>query len=284
MRRLSAAMAAVAVTGLVGACGTQSPSDGNEPSEEPSEITPVASVSELKKTANAAMDKAQTVRIETNTLGAPPDYQGMLPNLDCALDFAESLQRCSGMVEFAADSEGFYLESGETGPEAKKWIKVPSGKSDVFREMFGSPEQYTDLGELLPEGSRIEGSERVELDGKKALRYDVIVDLEKHLQNKAEENGVEVGPERRERIKKLKEANKEDLDYTMWVDSSGRPLKVIVDAPEPEEFKNDLRVEALYSWDEQPEIKLPPDEDTRELTPSEAEELKQVMLSQQGQN
>ncbi|WP_245560165.1 hypothetical protein [Actinopolyspora halophila] len=284
MRRLSAAMVTVAVTGLVGACGAQSPSAGNDPSEELSGITPVTSISELKKTAKAAMDGERTVWIETTTLGVPPEQQDSVPNFDCSIDFSESLQRCSGAIEFASSPDGFYFDPGETGPEAKKWVKVPTGKSDFFREMFGSPERYTDLGELLPAGARIDGTERVELDGTKSLRYDVTVDVEKNAEEKSAKSGTEIGPELKERINKLKKEGKAYLDYTMWVDSSGRPLKVIVNPPDPEKSEGDFRVEAVYAWDENLDIKLPPEEKTRELTPSEAEGLRQFMLNQQGQN
>ncbi|WP_258175165.1 hypothetical protein [Actinopolyspora mortivallis] len=230
------------------------------------------------------MDGQQTVRIKMRTLGVPAEEQDSVPNFDCSIDFADSLQRCSGAIEFASDPEGFYFNPGETDPEAKKWVKIPTGESDAFREMFGDPEQYTDLGELLPEGSRIDGTEQVELDGTKSLRYDVTVDVEKNAEEKSAESGTEIDPEMREKINKLKKEGKAHLDYTMWVDSSGRPLKVIVNPPDPENAESDFRVEAVYAWDEDLEIKLPPEEDTRELTRAEAEELKQFMLSQQGQN
>ncbi|SDQ84423.1 hypothetical protein [Actinopolyspora saharensis] len=284
MRRLSAAVVTVAVTGLVGACGTQSPSGGNQPSEESSGISPVANVSELKKTASAAMQEEQTVRIDLNTLGVPPEEQDSAPNFDCSINFTDSVQRCSGLVEFASGPDSFYFAPGETGPAGNKWVKVPVGQSGFFREMFGNPEQYTDLEKLLPKGSHIDGTEQVELDGTKSLRYDVTVDVEKNAEEKSAESGAEIGSETKKRINELKKAGKARLDYTMWVDSSGRPLKVVVNPPDPENSEKDLRIEAGYAWNEELDIRLPADQNTRELTPSEAEQLKQAMRNQQGQN
>ncbi|ASU77667.1 hypothetical protein CDG81_04355 [Actinopolyspora erythraea] len=202
------------------------------------------------------MRETSTVKVSMRAENYPASTAKMV-NYDCEMELVGPRMHCSGFLDFILDSGEFYMKPPERMREQRgvtePWVKLPAGKLGQSGTDFSQLSKFGDIERMLPEGSTINEKRKTEFDGRKAVRYDVTVDMNVTL---------EKGEQRhRQRAQRMLDRGVEELEYVFWVDERGLPMRITSEIPDMAGIPSDARMVITYSdWGEPVDITVPPAE------------------------
>lgn len=262
MRRLAIGLTALALTG-VAACGTgQTTQSGGTPSGDSSEkteqsLSPLSNISALGDAVGEAMRDSSTVKMSMRAENFPAEAAKMM-NYDCDLELVGPSMHCDGFMDFIMESDTMYMrfpkEMREQQGMTKPWVEMSPEELGQTGTDFGELTKFGDIERMLPEGSEINEKRKTELDGEKAVRYDVTVDM-----NVLAEQGE---GQNRSNAQEMLKGGVEELDYVFWVDERGLPMRIVAKMPPMPGAPADARMVVTYSdWGKEVDISAPPAEE-----------------------
>ncbi|SFT97670.1 hypothetical protein SAMN04487904_1186 [Actinopolyspora lacussalsi subsp. righensis] len=261
MRRLAIGLTALALTGVT-ACGTgQTTQSSGNPSGDASEkteqsLSPLSNVSALGDAVGDAMQESSTVKMSMRAENFPPEAAKTM-NYDCDLELVGQNMHCTGFMDFIMESDTMYMkfpkEMREQRGMTKPWVEMSPEDMGQTSADFSELTKFSDIERMLPEGAEISEKRKTELEGEKAVRYDVAVDMNVMAEKGEEQN--------RSNAQEMLKGGVEKLHYVYWVDERGLPMRIITKMPPIEGAPEDARMVIDYSdWGKKVDISAPPAE------------------------
>lgn len=274
MRRL-APLLVLTLAALLGGCGGSDPATAPAPGAAPAPDAPLPEYTSLTElgAATAAQQKTdRTARIAisgglSGTLQSGISGDGAL-RYDDAGPSMQITQRIStgnqpplelGLVVLP-DAAFVRPPANSAGalPPGKTWLKVEPNSADPVSAQFGQliqaiRDNADPTRSFAQFGDAVTIVESVEepLDGVRAMRYKLRVDLAKAAERQAD-------PAIKQSLQQSVQSGLATLDYTLWLDAANRTMRVLVDQPLPGN-QGTFTLDARYrDWGQPVQIDPPP--------------------------
>ncbi|SFT97661.1 hypothetical protein SAMN04487904_1185 [Actinopolyspora lacussalsi subsp. righensis] len=265
MRRTTLALSALALITTLGACGTTSSDQastgngGDGQSQSSGSEQTFHQISGLVSQTSNTMDGKQTVTMKMEIEGGSGAQGSMMSAMGgqtCQLDLAASEMSCDGAVPVVMTEKAIYIKMPGAAQSGKPWTKTSTGSAGTTGNMgqLGSMRQYSDIESMLPEGSSIESTEQVTLNGEQATKYEVVTDLSEVMSRSG--NSVKGAYEL------FQKQGIEELRKTVWIGPNDLPMRVKTVTPKMEVMGTEVpetTTKITYSgWGEPVDITVPP--------------------------
>ncbi|ASU77666.1 hypothetical protein CDG81_04350 [Actinopolyspora erythraea] len=259
------ALSALALITTLGACSTTSSDQasdtggGDGQSQSSDSTRTFHKVSGLVSQTSSSMDSEQTVTMETELEGGTGLQSSMFSAMGgqtCQIDLSANKMGCDGAMPMVMTEKAVYFKTPGGSQSGKPWTKTSLDSTSMSGNMgqLGNIRQYSDIETMLPEGSKIESTEREKLNGEQATRYEIVTDLS--------EATAQSGNSARQTYEFLREQGVEETRKTVWIGPNGLLMKVKPTNPSMEiagQKVPEITTKVTYSdWGEPVDITVPP--------------------------
>lgn len=257
MRKVGIALSAFALAVTLGACG------GNDGGGDSTESAQLAALTESIADRTSAASSAH-MTFTADAAGQQITGQGAL-RFDAGTAMVMDMSAASGTVSIVSLDRVVYLKLPQELKPGKPWLKIsPNDKSRLARSLGGLNEE---LSKNADPRVALKGLERVgtitarkdeTLEGRKVTHYTITVDVHKIADSQADQKAKQA-------IRKAIRAGMTDFPVDVWVDESGLPTRVALQAPTPNGTGGvvpvSMRVD-YTAWGTPVQIAAPPEDQT----------------------